>query len=69
MRQRWLALWEYEGKQLSVGFTSLDHETIARLSFHLTLAARDLSIPDEFEIQRIGEPFDDRKRPYEPGMT
>jgi hypothetical protein len=60
MRQDWLAEWEVGGVQHSHAFTSLNCKVIARTQFQLELMNRRLPVPDEYQLEPIGEPYAER---------
>ena len=58
MRQNWLASWKTsEGEEWEYGFTCLDKEVLAHLGFRLELKHWKVPIPEEYHLERVGDPY------------
>jgi hypothetical protein len=57
MRQGWVATWRTAtGLERTFRFMSLNNEIVAREHLKLELRRRELPVPEEFTLRKIGDP-------------
>ena len=62
MRQQWIARWEEGGGERTYCFISLVYENLARISFEVALMWENKPVPQEYRLEKLGEPFEDERR-------